>query len=355
MSKKFWEIKNLVNGEKEILMYGPIAGENGLFEDYVTPQGFVADLDSLGGADVTVRINSGGGDVFAAHAIHNTLCAYKGKVKVVIDGLCASAATIVAMAGDTVIMPRNALFMIHNPMLGLNDHYAADELVKAVNALNKCKDSIINAYLKRCKVSVRELEQMMDAETWLNADECLEKGFIDEIEGEVTPLLDNGYVIFNSISCDTSKYKNFASVAKNYQKKEVSNLTKLEEILNKLGLFDEAKPASMEDAVQAERKRILDLDAVAVDANEAVKAIVNVAKADGRSVADVQSFIDAVKNIKPANADAQKHFEDMLKDKQASGVDAIEATPTMNKADQSKEMEEACINYLADVMNKGGK
>lgn len=172
MPSKFWQVKNEVNGNSEILLYGPIAGESSWWGDEVTPRSFAEDLESLGGKDVTVRINSGGGDVFAAHAIHNQLVAYKGRVTVVIDGLAASAATIIAVAGDRIIMPSNALFMIHNPAIGLSDYYGAEELLKAAEALNTIKGSIVAAYRKRCKASAEELAAMMDAETWMGAAEC---------------------------------------------------------------------------------------------------------------------------------------------------------------------------------------
>ena len=143
MNDKFWQVKNEVNSNAEILLYSPIAGQKSWFGDEVSPQEFATDLESLGGKDVTVRINCAGGDVFAANAIHNLLCSYKGKVTVVIDGLAASAATIVAMAGDKIIMPTNALFMIHNPAIGMSDYYMADELMQMAQALKTIKASII--------------------------------------------------------------------------------------------------------------------------------------------------------------------------------------------------------------------
>ena len=142
MKDRFWQIKNQVNGSGEILLYGPIASSRSWFNDTVTPQEFARDLESLNGKDVTVRINSGGGDVFAAHAIHNQLVAYKGRVTVIIDGLAASAATIVAMAGQKIIMPSNSMMMIHNPAIGMDDYYTAEDLQKYVDALTAIKGSI---------------------------------------------------------------------------------------------------------------------------------------------------------------------------------------------------------------------
>ena len=304
-TSKFWQVKNEVNGNGEILLYGPIAGESSWWGDEVTPKAFAEDLESLNGKDVTVRINSGGGDVFAAHAIHNQLIAYKGKVTVVIDGLAASAATIIAIAGDRIIMPSNALFMIHNPAIGLSDYYGAEELAKAVEALNTIKESIVAAYRKRCKVSADELAAMMDAETWMGAAECLEKGFVDEIQGSVSPVLNGNSLVVNSVNFDIKHFKNQDALKSCINKKtvEVKNMSKLEEFLNSLGLkvADESQPPASapaqnvvpqpaadnaeeiaKAAINAERKRVADLEALDSGDNAAVTAIINQAKADGK-------------------------------------------------------------------------
>lgn len=378
MDKKFWQVKNNVNAASEILLYGPIASEHSWFGDEVTAKDFADDLDSLDNAPVMVRINSGGGDVFAAHAIHNLLLKYKGKVTVAIDGLCASAATIVAMAGDKIIMPTNALFMIHNPMIVLDNYYQSAELGKMVAALDKIKDSIIASYRKRCKASAEELQAMMDAETWLSAEECLEQGFVDEIEGKVEVALDNKQLVINSAAYDISTFKNFAAL-KNHVKtqKEVKNkMTNLEAFLNKLGLgklLEEAptgaptasKPANaagtvpvdnaqaVAAAVAAERQRINALQAVAAKGNAAVAAIINTALAKGQTLDEVQPYIDAVQAA-PLNS-AQKLVENMLKDNKDSGVDNVNGNP-QNQEDEQKAAEAKAMNKLVAAMNKyGGK
>lgn len=378
MSKKFWQIKNSANAASEILLYGPIASEHSWFGDEVTAKDFSSDLESLGNAPVTVRINSGGGDVFAAHAIHNLLLKYKGRVTVAIDGLCASAATIVAMADDKIIMPTNALFMIHNPMIALDNYYQAAELGKMVAALDKIKDSIVASYRKRCKASAEELQAMMDAETWLSAEECLAQGFIDEIEGNVEVVLDDKQLVINSAAYDISTFKNFAAL-KNHVRtpKEVTNkMTNLEAILNKLGLgklLEEApadaptasKPANaagtvpvdnaqaVAAAVAAERQRINALQAVDAKGNAAVAAIINTALAKGQTLDEVQPYIDAVQAA-PLNS-AQKLVENMLKDNKDSGVDNVNGNP-QNQDDEQKAAEAKAMHNLVAAMNKfGGK
>lgn len=372
MPSKFWQVKNEVNGNSEILLYGPIAGERSWWGDEVTPRSFAEDLESLNGKDVTVRINSGGGDVFAAHAIHNQLIAYKGKVTVVIDGLAASAATIIAVAGDRIIMPSNALFMIHNPAIGLSDYYGAEELAQAVNALNAIKDSIVAAYRKRCKVSAEEIAAMMDAETWMGAAECLEKGFVDEINGSVTPVLNGNSLIVNSVQFDTCKFKNTDALkACINHKMEGKTMSKLEEILNGLGLkvVDESQPtasapaqnvvpqpavnqeAIAKAAVEAERQRVADLEALDSGDNAAVTAIINQAKADGKTAADVQPYIDAVKALPPVQNAAQKVVADMIDDAKTSGAEGI-GSGAIDEAALEKAADEKAMDNMVKVMNK---
>lgn len=371
MKDRFWQIKNQVNGSGEILLYGPIASSRSWFNDTVTPQEFARDLESLNGKDVTVRINSGGGDVFAAHAIHNQLVAYKGRVTVIIDGLAASAATIVAMAGQKIIMPSNSMMMIHNPAIGMDDYYTAEDLQKYVEALTAIKGSIVAAYKKRCKLSSEELEILMDAETWMGAQECLDKGFADEINGSIETVLNGNTLIINSAKYDLTAYKNAASIKSCINEKE-KNMSRLEEILDSLGLkiVDSPKAqnttvqvatpvspqptdnsAAIEAAVAAERQRIVDLEALDSGDNAAVKAIINQAKADGKTVAEVQPYIDAVKTVPAAQNAAQRAVADMIADNKDSGADGI-ASGATDDAALEKAADAKAMDNMVEIMNK---
>lgn len=377
MPSKFWQVKNEVNGNSEILLYGPIAGESSWWGDEVTPRSFAEDLESLGGKDVTVRINSGGGDVFAAHAIHNQLVAYKGRVTVVIDGLAASAATIIAVAGDRIIMPSNALFMIHNPAIGLSDYYGADELLKAAEALSTIKGSIVAAYRKRCKASAEELAAMMDAETWMGAAECLEKGFVDEIQGSVSPVLNGSSLVVNNVNFDMKNFKNQDALKACLNKKlEVKTMNKLEAFLNSLGLklADENQPTASapvqnalpavqnqqpavdaeqiaKNAVDAERQRVAALEALDGGDNQAVTAIIAEAKKNGKTADDVKPYINAVKTIPPVQNAAQQLVANMIGDNKASGVEGI-GTGAVDDAAVEKAADAKAMDAMAQVMNK---
>ena len=171
---RFW---NWVRDEDGRTLYlnGTIAEES-WFEDEVTPAAFKAEL-MAGEGDITVWINSPGGDCIAASQIYCMLMDYRGAVTVKIDGIAASAASVVAMAGTTVLMAPTALMMVHNPLtVAIGD---SEEMKKAVALLDEVKESIINAYEIRTGLSRARLSHLMDAETWLSAHKAVELGFAD--------------------------------------------------------------------------------------------------------------------------------------------------------------------------------
>ena len=181
-TKKFWNWKKVKNqeagaGERILELSGTIAEES-WFDDDVTPQLFKDELNS-GTGDITVWINSPGGDCVAAAQIYNMLTNYKGKVTVKIDGIAASAASVIAMAGDTVLVSPVSMLMIHNPAtIAWGDHA---EMQKAIDMLSEVKESIINAYVLKTGLSRPKLSHLMDAETWMDANKAVELGFADEI------------------------------------------------------------------------------------------------------------------------------------------------------------------------------
>ena len=156
---------------------GTIAEES-WFDDDVTPQLFREELES-GSGDITIWINSPGGDCVAAAQIYNMLMDYKGSVTVKIDGIAASAASVIAMAGTEVLMSPVGMLMIHNPMTVAMGN--ADEMEKAIEMLSSVKDSILNAYEIKTGLSRAKLAHLMDAETWMDANKAVELGFADEI------------------------------------------------------------------------------------------------------------------------------------------------------------------------------
>ena len=177
--KRFWKWKNQAetDTERTLFLNGTIAEES-WFDDDVTPQLFKEDLLS-GSGDITVWINSPGGDCVAAAQIYNMLMDYKGNVTVKIDGIAASAASVIAMAGTEVLMSPVSMLMIHNPMtVAMGD---AAEMEKAIDMLASVKESIINAYEIKTGMSRAKISHLMDDETWMDANKAIELGFADGI------------------------------------------------------------------------------------------------------------------------------------------------------------------------------
>ena len=163
------------SAERVLELYGTIAEES-WFDDDVTPKMFRDELFADTGP-VTVWLNSPGGDCIAASQIYSMLMDYPGEVTVKIDGIAASAASVIAMAGTRVLMAPTALMMIHNPAtMAFGDH---NDMKAAVKMLDEVKQSIINAYSLRTGLSDEELSRMMEAETWMNARKAIALGFAD--------------------------------------------------------------------------------------------------------------------------------------------------------------------------------
>ena len=176
--KKFWNWKNQTEAAERTLFLNGTIAEESWFDDDVTPQLFKDELMS-GSGNITVWINSPGGDCVAAAQIYNMLMDYKGDVTVKIDGIAASAASVIAMAGTKVLVSPVSMLMIHNPMTAAFGN--SDEMQKAIEMLGSVKDSIINAYEIKTGLSRAKLSHLMDAETWMDANKAVELGFADEI------------------------------------------------------------------------------------------------------------------------------------------------------------------------------
>ena len=163
--------------ERTLYLNGTIS-ETSWLDDDLTPQMFKDELNA-GEGDITVWINSPGGDCVAAAQIYNMLIDYNGNVTVKIDGIAASAASVIAMAGTRVMMSPVSMLMIHNPMTMAFGNTA--EMQKAIDMLGEVKESIINAYELKTSLSRGKISRLMDAETWMNANMAVELGFADGI------------------------------------------------------------------------------------------------------------------------------------------------------------------------------
>ena len=176
--RKFWNWTSQDGEAERVLELDGTIADSSWFEDDITARMFKEELYSGSGA-ITVWINSPGGDCVAASQIYTMLMDYKGEVTVKIDGIAASAASVIAMAGNKVLMSPTAMMMIHNPStMAMGDHR---DMEKAIELLDEVKQSIINAYEIKTGLPRKQLARMMDDTTWMNAKKAVELGFADDI------------------------------------------------------------------------------------------------------------------------------------------------------------------------------
>lgn len=184
MSKKFYSFIKDESGNTELIIDGVIASES-WFDDEVTPKQFRDELKQHSG-NITVRINSPGGDVFAGVAIYNMLNEHDGEVTVKVDGIAASIASLIAMAGDNIVMLPGSMMMVHNPWTFAAGN--ADDLEQVVESLKKCAESMLPIYVARTGQDESKVKELLKAETWMTAEDAVELGFADEAVEAKTSL-----------------------------------------------------------------------------------------------------------------------------------------------------------------------
>lgn len=287
---KFWNfIPAAGNKPPELLLYGTISSQQSWWEDRVTPGKFNEELAALGDvSEIIVRINSGGGDVFAANAIFTRLKDCSAKITVKIDGWAASAATIIAMAGDTIKIAKNGVFMIHDPAMTVWDTFTAEDFEKMAEELKVIKQSIVNTYAMKSGRDTQDIEQLMSVETWWTGEDAVSNGFCDEImfDDVSTAVENSSHVVVNSVSLDVSSYKTLprslfnspknpgcftnTSAAKT-QKKEEQNMATNESITTVEALtaeYPDLVAKIVSNAKEEERARIKDIKETALNGFE---------------------------------------------------------------------------------------
>ncbi len=232
--KKFWKWKNLDEAAERVLELNGTIAEESWFDDDITPRMFKDELIS-GNGPITIWINSPGGDCIAASQIYSMLMDYKGVITVKIDGIAASAASVIAMAGTKVLMSPTALMMIHNPSTtAFGDHR---DMAKAIDLLDEVKESIINAYeIKTCK-SRAVLSHMMDQETWMNANKAIELGFADGILEDTKKTATTESYQFSTREFESHLLNKIADKVKPAPIKEGRSIAELRNELDKIKKF----------------------------------------------------------------------------------------------------------------------
>lgn len=358
---KFWQVKNSINNssEAELLLYGEIRGSKPWWEDgnIITPDDFIEDMKILKNkSKITVRLNSPGGDVFAAQAIYTQLKSLNAHKTIIIDGLAASAATIIAMAGDLIQIPSNALFMIHNPSITVWDSFESSDLEKLKSMLDVVKDSIIEAYLNRTSKTKDELSKLMDETTWLTGKQAVELGFADEVLFEdktIKNIFDGKFLVSNSITHDLSRFENVPQVEpvsinseseptnKVEQGKGSVKFMNLEEFkTNHPDLFNQITNIAKEEGAKHERERIQNIEKISNSISEDL-----VKDAKYTNCIDAKEL--AFKALENSAKKGEEFLNNLKKDNKDSGVENVGVEPEVD----GEEKEKSKIGNLVNAIN----
>ena len=360
-TNKFWDfIPGTETTPPEMLLYGPISSQQSWWEDRVTPQQFNKELAALGDVpEIVVRINSGGGDVFAANAIFTRLKDHTAKITVKIDGWAASAATIIAMAGDTIKIARNGVFMIHDPAMTVWDTFRAEDFEKMADELKVIKQSIVNTYAMKTGMGTDDIAALMSDEKWWTGDEAVENGFCDELMfEEANTVIENASkIVVNSTPIDISAFRTVPKVLLNSPHNPGSLINsaaatnkpkeekKMADTDKTIGTVDALKAAYPDlvatiqnEATAAERSRIKAIEDMA-GGNYA--DIVSDAKFENPCTAEQA----AMKIIAEQNKQGGQYIQNRNADAYASGVNGVAGAASENGA-EGKNPFDAAIDAL---------
>ena len=311
MSRNWYAIQQTADGEAEVSIYDEI-GFGG-----VTAKSFLAELKKLSGQRVHLRINSVGGSVVEGAAIYNALRRHKGGLVVHIDALAASMASVIAMAGDETLIADNALVMIHNPWgMTMGD---ADELRKEADILDKLKNTLVNAYVRKTGMEAEQVAQMMDDETWLDATEAVALGFADAIEdgieaaASITP--ESARARFDTFSNSMAR-----KTTKNLKAEEAAPAEVVAEPVVEQPVTDAAVDTSSEDNMNAELQAKVD----ALQADLAAKAEADTvrAQADEVTAKELETLKGEVERLTAESASKDEEITALLAASKSAGEQA---------------------------------
>jgi ATP-dependent Clp endopeptidase proteolytic subunit ClpP len=298
--KNWFEINNKAKETAEIWIYSEIGGFD------VNAKSFIDELREVKGKNLDVHINSLGGSVFDGLAIYNALKNHKGKVTTKVEGIAASIASVIAMAGDDVEMAKNSLFMIHNPFTMAGGD--ANELRKTANVLDKIRDEIAEIYATKSDQDIETLVGLMNAETWLNADETLQVGFANMVSDSV-------------------------EIVNNYDVSKFNNIT--EEKINSIILNNKKEEKIMANEINEEKGLIEQIKSLFKNQNESIQNAEG--DEDGSEAEDTdwaktyEELKDQVKNLE----DAVHKIEEQLGMKEEEIADKVGQLETANEEVQN--------------------
>ena len=355
-----WKVTAKSDSEAEILLYDEIAGFNDENWGFINAKSLINKIKALGNIqNITLRINSVGGDVFEAQAMYSYLKTHPANITVRVDGLAASAASLVAMAGNKVIMPSNALMMIHNPAGGVWGE--AEDMRDTAEILDKIRDTIANVYVAKTGLDREKVISMMDEETWLDATEAHNLKFCDEVEEavEITAMAVKSGTIFcngfgfsridenlsaklpkNTVTINTpAREKDEAKEAQTEM--EIKNTAELETAYPELAaqIRNAADEAAYSRGIQAERERLKALDSLNAPGREAI--IMKAKYEDPKDARDI-----AIEILQTTNAQTQ--LTALHQDAGAVNV----ALPPEKDTPEDQAERDAAITAVANELNR---
>jgi len=244
----------------------------------ITPEMIARELEIANGEDIEIRINSGGGDVFDGISIFNFLKNYNGNITIIVDGIAASIASIIALAGDELIMNEGSFLMVHNPWGGMMGE--SQDFRKQADLLDGIRDQLLGIYERATDLDRGQIQAMMDSETWLNADQAIEMGFATSKQESIKVVanLDKTKYIFNNIPMELKKMKTEQEIIHN----EVAEQIEAGDIVLDETPLDEVKAAmeepTAEDEIQdeeleVETEEMVEVEELAMEPEEEEKAL----------------------------------------------------------------------------------
>lgn len=366
-----FRMENVTDKTADIYMYGTVMNEKWWSDDEIVPTEVIKALNEVKGKDLNVHIHSGGGHVVAAMAIYTQLAQHEGKKTIIIDGLAASAATLIAMAGDEIRMSESGLFMIHNVSgWSMGD---ANQMRKDAELIEKMSSVALELYASKTGKSQEEIRQMMDDETWMTAKEAKELGFVDSVikfKSDAEPqMMADGAVMWCGV--DVTQYKNrlpATMLAKqsvnsqpkpNNQPKGEPQMT-LEELKEKYPevyqqAISDAVAKAKEEAIATERARMQAIDEIAEPGHE---ELVKKAKYDLNMTAG-DFAIEAMKVNKANLANMQAQRQKEIAESGVNNVTGIgiasAASGTGKDLQATEDAEMKVFSSVAAIVNKGDK
>ena len=312
----------------------------------VTAQDFINDIKEHKEQPMNLHINCVGGDVFDGMAIYNVLLKRTQKTTVYVEGIAASMGSVIALAGDTVIMSENSLLMIHNAWGGTMGE--ADDMRKYANILDKLSDESADIYVKKTGLSLEEVKDMMDEETWLNAEEALEYGFVDSISDAIKVAAKVDVSKFKNISSDKVKQTLNINLKNSKMTEDLKNWfsSKIDEIVSKVNGNETAQ--STED-VEVE-VTIIDEEEVATKLSNFEASVESL----NSTIANLEEEISSAKGANETLNEEVSSLQAKLNKSDAVGTKVdTDSEPTVIKEAVVEDVNAGFYNAMADrIRNK---